>query len=58
MLSKLTLLALLVVAGVKLLGKQRLKGLFRRFDRFINLLLIVIAVVYSVQLLWLALGRE
>ena len=55
MLSKITLLVLVVVFGAKLLLRPQFKGLLKRFDHFVNLLLIAIAIAYGVQLLWLVL---
>ena len=56
MLSKITLAVLLGLAALKLLGKPRLKGLFKEFDRFINTLLVAIVIAYGVQLLWIFFG--
>jgi cytochrome c biogenesis protein CcdA len=53
MVSKITLLVLLGLLAGKLLVRPEFRGILRRFDRFINVLLIALAIAYGVQLLLL-----
>jgi hypothetical protein len=51
-LSRLVLYALLLVLGVKAFFRVKWREIGRRLDRLVNVTLIAIAIVYSLQLLW------
>lgn len=53
MLSKILLAAALVLLAVKFGFRARLRELARRLDWAVNVLLVLIAVVYSAQMLYL-----
>lgn len=57
MLSKILLAAALVLLGLKLGFRTRLRELFRRLDWAVNVLLVLIAVTYSAQVLYLYFKR-
>ena len=53
MLSRFVLYAALLLLAFKLLVRVRFRELGRRIDRAVNATLIAIALLYSIELLWM-----